>query len=794
MSATSQGILSVLILLAGLPLATVPLEPAASILLVLGVLALESQSFMLGRHYRFSPAAPLLLAAGLSPNFGLLSALPAVLFLVLYQSPQALLEGFGHRLSVVLSLAVSGVLHDQGEGSPVVKSLMVAAIYLVARIFGETRFEPESPAERLVWRELHLRIRPMEVALAILVIPFADLLNANPWMGLLVLPVLAVLPLAAENIFLTSHNKSVAATLRSLRKARKREKVVAQKLSLAKQEKTILENFARHLSSEPTLMEVAQALIATVRSLVDSQNLIVFLSNPPEPFCYHVEEKLIPTIQAHPLLHLNEPAALQALADGRTVVREDEPSEGRLLFTTPVVTAIPLGQLGVLCIGTATSPPKSCLKQLEWICAKAALALSSAFQNQTKDLNRKTTEQKVERLAEKVEHLSALVAGAETMASSLNPVEVRRLFLKTVKEVLPQDAGMFQERDGSTLSWGHEIRLLPALLNDVTTKQQAIVVNDINRLKQMSEVPISSLVVAPLNTTNSDAPLAVIALAGKDLTYTRSLQDQLFILASQAAMAISNAKLYQEVLLAREELEKSQARLVQSSKMTAMGQLSAGVAHELNSPIGAISICLDEALEMFESHPDMVRRLLEKGQVAVERARVIVDRLLAYCRLDSVVTEEIDLMELLEDTTDFLSYQLKNIDVRLEGDRAKILGDYHALQQVFTNLLVNAAQSLKRQAPNQPWIKVRVESSETGAEVTVEDNGAGIPAHQLSRIFDPFFTTKEPGEGTGLGLWAGHQIVERHGGRILVESREGEGARFEVQLPVQPPQQALECI
>ena len=151
-------------------------------------------------------------------------------------------------------------------------------------------------------------------------------------------------------------------------------------------------------------------------------------------------------------------------------------------------------------------------------------------------------------------------------------------------------------------------------------------------------------------------------------------------------------------------------------------------------------------------------------------------------------------MELLEDTTDFLSYQLKNIDVRLEGDRAKILGDYHALQQVFTNLLVNAAQSLKRQAPNQPWIKVRVESSETGAEVTVEDNGAGIPAHQLSRIFDPFFTTKEPGEGTGLGLWAGHQIVERHGGRILVESREGEGARFEVQLPVQPPQQALECI
>lgn len=794
MTPTAQGILALLFIVTGLPFSSIPEQPVVSACLVLGILWVEGKGFLLGQNYRFSPASPILLAAAMSSNIGIIPATLALVFLVLSQSDEKLIVALGQRLSLSLSLALSAGALFFIKNNFAVVSISIATFYLASRLLLDAKLErPSQREQRAIWRQVNLQIRPLEFALAVSAVPLAYLLNFNPWLALLILPLFWVLHPAAENILLNSNNKVVAQALRSLRDAKERERVVAKELSQAKRDKALLENFARHISSEPTLLDASQALVATVKELIEVDNVIVFLSDPPEPFYYQVESDLLPKLQAHSLLQLTEPAALQAMERTKVVTLPPTPGQDRLLSADSFATAVPLEKLGVLCVGSDAPLPAQTMKQLEWLSGKAALALATAYQNHLKNLNQRKTEQKVQTLTERVEHLSALVRGAEKMASSLDPPEIRGRFVALLKETVPNDGGYYVENDGEIITWGHQISIPDPIRNEVIQRQSALIINDKTRLQQISQSPISSVVISSLSAGRDT--IAVVALVNKSSSYTEGLRDQLFILASQSAMARSNARLFQQVLQAREELEESQARLIQSSKMTAMGQLSAGVAHELNSPIGAISICLDEAKDMFDSHPDLAKRLLDKGQAAVERARVIVDRLLAYCRIDSIEYTEIDLIELVEDTIDFLSYQLKETGLSVEGkpDGSPLLiaGDYGALQQVFTNLLVNAHHSLDTTSKVESQIRVQFEETPQHTVVRVRDNGSGISEENLTRIFDPFFTTKETGDGTGLGLWASHQIVERHGGEIEVDTKLGEGSTFSVLLPKETP--AKDC-
>ncbi len=254
------------------------------------------------------------------------------------------------------------------------------------------------------------------------------------------------------------------------------------------------------------------------------------------------------------------------------------------------------------------------------------------------------------------------------------------------------------------------------------------------------------------------------------------------------------AKKNRELAETLDKLTRAQDQLVRSEKMASIGQLVAGIAHEINNPVNAIVntvgpleesvLRMDstEAEERREAVED-VHEMLQVVQRGANRTKAIVQALHTYSRTDDESVVEFDLNRSIDDSLELLRHMLKkNIEVKKHyGDVGRIRGHAGQLNQVFMNLLANAAQELA----GRDGATIEIETADRDGKVciTLRDNGDGIPPDLLQRIFDPFFTTKDVGEGSGLGLSIVHGIVERHGGTIEVDSEVGRGTTFTVVLP-----------
>ncbi len=243
-----------------------------------------------------------------------------------------------------------------------------------------------------------------------------------------------------------------------------------------------------------------------------------------------------------------------------------------------------------------------------------------------------------------------------------------------------------------------------------------------------------------------------------------------------------------------DKLTRTQAQLVRSEKMASIGQLVAGIAHEINNPVNAIVNTvgpLEEAIGDLEGD-DRARRheaatdirdMVRVVQRGAQRTKAIVQALHNYSRTDDEKVVDFDLNRSLDDSLELLRHLLKgNITVtKRYGDVGKVSGHAGQINQVFMNLLTNAIQAMAGQGD----ATITIETRPVGAmvEVRIGDSGPGIPPDVVPRIFDPFFTTKDVGEGTGLGLAIVHELVERHGGAIEVETQVGKGTTFTVTLP-----------
>ena len=250
-----------------------------------------------------------------------------------------------------------------------------------------------------------------------------------------------------------------------------------------------------------------------------------------------------------------------------------------------------------------------------------------------------------------------------------------------------------------------------------------------------------------------------------------------------------NARLRDEI----SQRERIQLELVRAQKLEALGQLVAGVAHEINNPLGFILSNLGYLEgELKRPHHELTQSLGEIAEVLKEtsggahRIRRIVKDLKTFCRTDEEGPEPVDVHEVLDSTLTITSTDV-NKAARLErqyGEVPLVMANHSRLGQVFLNLVINAVQALPsgRVGENRLVVRTRQE----GDEVVVEfvDNGCGISPANLKKIFNPFFTTKPQGQGTGLGLSICHGIVEAFGGSIAVESAEGRGTTFRVRLKV----------
>jgi len=234
-----------------------------------------------------------------------------------------------------------------------------------------------------------------------------------------------------------------------------------------------------------------------------------------------------------------------------------------------------------------------------------------------------------------------------------------------------------------------------------------------------------------------------------------------------------------------EELEARQEQIIHSRKIASLGTLVSGVAHELNNPINNIILTIDTLCGGRKITPERQADLLNDILNQAVRASEIVKNLLDFSRSETSTMQEVDLARLLRDTCQIAGNEITLARVKLSQDIASnlpiIRGNRHGLQQVFLNLIINAVQAMP--GGGELFVTAGLDKNDR-IVVKIRDTGAGIAEEHLPHIFDPFFTTKEVGKGTGLGLSVSHGIINKHGGQITVDSRQGKGTTFTVIIPV----------
>ena len=304
---------------------------------------------------------------------------------------------------------------------------------------------------------------------------------------------------------------------------------------------------------------------------------------------------------------------------------------------------------------------------------------------------------------------------------------------------------------------------------------------------------LQSLVVIPLLA--KDKALGAIAAdhiePGRNIS-TETLESMMTF-AQQAGLAIHNAFMYQELKTFSQQMEekiqkttadlrKTEDQLIRSEKLAALGQLAAGIAHEIRNPLTSINILIHSITENLPSETSH-REDLKVIEEEIRRINDIVEQFLRFARPSPPLLKKREVLPILEETLQLLKPQLERqrISVRKEFQPLlPIVLDREQIKQVILNLLINAVQAMPQGgrlilgaqvSGNHPWI-----------QLSIRDSGVGIPPEDMKKLFDPFFSTKEG--GVGLGLSIAHRIIDQHHGKIEVESHPGEGTLFTVWLPI----------
>lgn len=307
----------------------------------------------------------------------------------------------------------------------------------------------------------------------------------------------------------------------------------------------------------------------------------------------------------------------------------------------------------------------------------------------------------------------------------------------------------------------------------------------------------------------------------RDVTADVRIQRRLKVLLERERRA--KEILEEQVRERTSELKQAQAQLVHQEKMSGLGRLVAGIAHELNNPINFVYGNVDflgqymedllslvrmvdatdlpeelrsgfedlkEKIE-FDFLVDDSRKLIRSIRSGAERTASIVQDLKTFSRTGGGELQEADVVAGIETTLNLIAPLLKNrvsVERNFAPDLPKLVCNAGHINQVFMNILTNSAQAIE----GEGWIRVKIDRTDDGEglRVSITDSGPGINPEVIDRIADPFFTTKEVGEGTGLGLWISENIVRAHAGKLSYFSKEGEGATFVVELPIRAPESA----
>ena len=406
-----------------------------------------------------------------------------------------------------------------------------------------------------------------------------------------------------------------------------------------------------------------------------------------------------------------------------------------------------------------------------------------------------------------LKHLQILHTVAGTVSRSLDVDEVLRIALEALTDVTGHEISSLHllSEDGAALRLRGDRGLSPRLraVNQVLTVGQGLIgtvaaTGDTLNMRNVTEAPnllpaaraivqeegMRAFLCVPINSRGRR--LGTLSL-GRQNGEPFVARDVVLVeaTADQIGTALDNARLYSETRRQIEELQRTQAQLVHAEKLSAVGELASGVAHEINNPLTTV---LGQA-HLLLGHPDVTPHVRSRLTIIAEeaaRAARIVQNLLLFSRHYPPEQRPCLLSDQIQRVLDLKAYQLAqdSIEVVTELEPCPAaFADENQLQQVILNLVQNAHQAMTQQQDARV-LTVRVRAADGVLLLEVLDTGDGIAPESLPRLFDPFFTTKPPGEGSGLGLSVSYGIVAEHRGRLRGENRtDRRGAIFTVELP-----------
>lgn len=398
--------------------------------------------------------------------------------------------------------------------------------------------------------------------------------------------------------------------------------------------------------------------------------------------------------------------------------------------------------------------------------------------------------------------------------------------------------GMALENDGK-IEWVgrslelHDVRKWETALGTTLLNPKSPIASTFQTETDDTQRP---LIAMAINREGRDPESLILYRENGQPEFGREAELDLYRLIQEAMSAVEKNTLMRELaqsneaLKARQEeqedlirqLKQARDQLMQSEKMASIGQLAAGVAHEINNPIGYVRSNLTSLKEYSQSlltlndafakalgdrfnEPELSRlceehdlefiredlpSLLDESSDGIERVEKIIRSLRDFSRTDSGEMEELDIHQCLNKTLAVARNEIKyRATVKCDyGELPRISAVDSQLGQVFLNLFVNAAQAIE----DQGEITVTTRQTDNGCvEIRISDTGSGIPPENINRLFDPFFTTKPVGKGTGLGLSLSYGIIQRHQGTMAVESEPGRGTTFILSLPVTQPEEDI---
>ena len=562
----------------------------------------------------------------------------------------------------------------------------------------------------------------------------ADFWIVNPWRT-----VLLTLPLVGLSQMLRLQIEDAERIRRSQQEAEGRAQQLAS-----------LNELARALTSSLELEQVCDALYAQIRKVVPADAFGAGVYEPHADLIrfsvWRTEDETFPAFTRNAsepifrrVLQARTPLALEQGRDHEDIAQLSQ--YGRLPRDAMVV-AIPMTvgdrAVGMIIVGTRRALTPQEMDLLSTMASQTAVAMEKA---QLFDRERRKSAQ----------------------LSAITQVSKKIVTIHSVDVLLQQTSRLIEE------TFAFE-RVQVLLADEAETAQADPAATDIPVLYRGESIGDLRVWLRPGTGFSPD-----------DLSMLQTLADEI-------AVAIENARLYENLQRQMAMLEQTQFQLMQSAKLATIGELAAFVAHEINNPL--TSVLGYASLILSETPPDDSKRGdLEVIEKEALRARAIVRDLLGYARQTDSAMEQTRINEALESVLPLIRRRAEaqhvSITANFDPSVPPILGDVNQLKQVFINILNNAIDAM----PTGGVVEVstrEVRGNGTGPQVEIafQDSGVGIPEDRLERIFDPFFTTKEDGKGTGLGLPISKRIVERHGGSISVKSVVGAGTRFTVALPV----------